>query len=153
MTSEPLTGAVLRAWLAAGLAGMLGLLIVYGAAKASALGAPLGLTELAIIVVLVFVLTGVGVGLSARVASNYGAMPWLSAYLGIAAGVVFWAIIEEVVFSRLGPYPVYEERNLFPLEIVFWCVVATIPIAAGVILVRVFSAKVRSSRQDSTNHI
>ena len=150
---ERLTGGVLRAWLAAGLAGMVGLLIVYGAAKAWAIGMPLGSTRFAIIVVLVFVLTGVGVGLSARAAPTYGIVPWLSAYTGIAAGVVFWAIMEEVVFSRLGPHPIYEQRSLFPIEIVLWCVVATIPLAVGVGLVRILSTRVGSSRQNSTDHI
>jgi hypothetical protein len=153
MMPKPLTGSVLRAWLVAGLVGMIGVLIVYGAAKAWAMGMPLNLTVFAIIVVLVFVLTGVSVGLSVRVAPAYGGMPWVAAYTGIAAGVVIWAIIEEVVFRRFGPYPIYEERSLFPLEMVFWCVVATIPLAGGVILVRRLSTKVGSSRQDSADHI
>jgi hypothetical protein len=112
-------------------------------------GMPLGLTGFAIVVVLVFVLTGVGVGFSARAAPTYGMMLWLSAYIGIAAGVVFWAIIEEVVFSRLGPHPIYEQRTLFPFEMVFWCIVATIPLAIGIGLVRILSTKIGSSRCES----
>jgi hypothetical protein len=57
------------------------------------------------------------------------------AYGGIAVGVIMWALmVEELVFRRLGHYPIYEEHNLFPFEIIIWWVYAAIPMVIGILL-------------------
>lgn len=57
-----------------------------------------------------------------------------AAYGGVAAGVFLWATVEDLVFSRFGKYPIYEEHNLFPFEIIMWWLVAAIPMMIGICL-------------------
>lgn len=54
-----------------------------------------------------------------------------AAYVGIAVGVITWVIVEESLFRRFGTYPIYEEHNLFPVEIVIKWMIAAIPIGIG----------------------
>jgi len=51
-------------------------------------------------------------------------------YLGIPVGVVIDVVIDAVLFSH--------GRNLFPIEIMILCVVAAIPVAAGMYIGRFF---------------
>jgi hypothetical protein len=61
----------------------------------------------------------------------------MATYAGIVAGVLVWALgVEELILKRVGAYPLYEEHSLFPIEVVVWCVGATIPILAGIALAR-----------------
>ena len=55
-----------------------------------------------------------------------------AAYGGIAAGVVMWAKVEDVVFRRFGTYPIYEDHNLWPAEIIIFWATAAIPMVIGI---------------------
>jgi len=82
-----------------------------------------------------FLLLGGVAGLRVAARPRTGGSAWRSAYGGIAVGVVLWAMLEDLVFRRFGTYPIYEEHNLFPVEIIMLWVVAAIPMAAGIGLV------------------
>jgi len=68
-------------------------------------------------------------------------------YVGIAAGVVVWLLIEELVFShmRTGLYPYHNELTMWPIDIIFWGILATIPtllgIASGISVRRMYAQK------------
>lgn len=90
-----------------------------------------------------FVVLGHGVGMRAAASTPADRNPAMLAgliaiYAGIAAGVIFWALgVEELILKRFGVYPLYEEHSLFPIEVVVYWVVATVPILAGFGLARV----------------
>jgi hypothetical protein len=50
---------------------------------------------------------------------------------GILAGVIIWLAVEELMFKRFGVFPVYEEHNLFPIEIIILWVLAAGPLILG----------------------
>jgi hypothetical protein len=58
----------------------------------------------------------------ARVAATYG---------GIAVGVIIWVFVEELILRHFAVYPIYEEHNLFPIEIVMLWVLAALPLLVG----------------------
>ena len=87
----------------------------------------------------VFLLLGLRLGIGAAASGQTGrwsaALTGLAAtYGGIAAGVVVWALVEELILRHFGVYPIYEEHNLFPIEIVMWWVMAALPLLAGTAL-------------------
>jgi hypothetical protein len=55
-------------------------------------------------------------------------------YVGIAIGVGVWLLIEELIFShiRTGLYPYHNELTMWPLDIIFWAILATIPTLLGI---------------------
>src|SRR5688572_16600443 len=84
----------------------------------------------------VFLLLGLRLGIGAAASGQTGR--WLAAltglaatYGGIAVGVIVWALVEELILSHFGVYPIYEEHSLFPIEIVMWWVMAALPLLAG----------------------
>ena len=92
--------------------------------------------ELLLVNCIPFFFLGILVGF--RIARHRSSRIWLAAfraagaaYGGIAVGVIIWVVVEESVFRRFGTYPIYEEHNLFPIEIVIKWVVAAIPIGIG----------------------
>ena len=52
-------------------------------------------------------------------------------YGGIAVGVIIWVFVEELILRHFGVYPIYEEHNLFPIEIVMLWLLAAIPLLVG----------------------
>jgi hypothetical protein len=79
---------------------------------------------------------GVVVGVMAR---RFGTPPiwhtvaggFAASLAGIAAAVLVWMALEETVFRRLGAYPLYEERTLFPVDVLMLWVFGSVPILAG----------------------
>ena len=87
----------------------------------------------------VFLLLGLRLGIDAAASGQTGrwsaALTGLAAtYGGIAAGVIVWALVEELILRHFGVYPIYEEHNLFPIEIVMWWLGAALPLLAGTAL-------------------
>jgi hypothetical protein len=94
-----------------------------------------GLITIGIMFFLVSAIAGWRVG--AFDASRRRAAAWRSVggiYVGIAAGVVVWLVIEELVFAhiRTGLYPYYNEPTMWPIDIIFWAILATIPTLLGI---------------------
>jgi hypothetical protein len=85
----------------------------------------------------VLFLSGMAIG---RMVSRTGLQrPWRlaatgfgAALIGIAAAVVGWTFLEDLVFSRLGPYPIYQERTLFPLDVAMLWVYGSPPLLLGI---------------------
>ena len=46
--------------------------------------------------------------------------------------MIIWVVVEETVFRRFGTYPIYEEHNLFPIEILIRWVASAIPMVIGI---------------------
>jgi hypothetical protein len=92
-------------------------------------------------VVLLFGACGVllGYGIIRRPRQNEsplatGFQALLGTWGGIAIGVVAWAlVVEEQIFRHIGDgiAPMYQEHNLFPIEIVMLCGLATLPSVLG----------------------
>jgi hypothetical protein len=77
-----------------------------------------------------FFVLGVFVGVRTSGASGRLA-PYFAVYLGLAGGVLLWTGLEEMVFRRFGDYLIYQSHDLFPIEIVLWCVNCYGTIGAG----------------------
>ena len=56
-----------------------------------------------------------------------------AALLGIAGGVVFWNWLEDLVFSRFGEYPIYQQRTLFPFDIALLWMFGSVPLMTGIV--------------------
>ena len=76
---------------------------------------------------------GIGAAASGQTRRWSAARTGLAAtYGGIAVGIIVWALlVEELILRHFGDYPIYEEHNLFPIEIVMWWVLAALPLLAG----------------------
>lgn len=73
-----------------------------------------------------------------RLVSRDGAMlrsaviTYAALLLGVALGVVFWNGLEDFVFSRLSA-ALYEERKLFPVDVILLWMLGWIPMLAGLV--------------------
>jgi H+/Cl- antiporter ClcA len=96
---------------------------------------PLGLMTIGILFFLVSAVAGWRVGAldpaHRRAAARHSVG---GIYVGIAAGVVVWLLIEELIFThiRTGLYPYYNAPTMWPIDIVFWAILATIPTLLGI---------------------
>jgi hypothetical protein len=54
--------------------------------------------------------------------------------VGITAGVALWQTMEDRIFKRFGTFPVYSEDTLIGLTIIYWWVLAAIPLVLGACL-------------------
>lgn len=61
-------------------------------------------------------------------ATGFGA-----ALIGVAVGVIFWNNLEDLVFSRFGDFPIYQERRLFPIDVALLWTFGSLPILAGIV--------------------
>jgi len=85
-----------------------------------------------------FMAIGLGIGSTVRRlrhprSSRLSAVGFGASLLGVAAAVVLWNLLEDVVFARVGTYPVYQERTLFPFDIALLWFFGSLPIIAGII--------------------
>ncbi len=109
---------------------------------------PVGLVTIGILFFLVSTTAGWRVGALEPTHSRAAAGHSIGGiYVGVAAGVVVWLLIEEFIFAhvRTGLYPYYNELTIWPLDIVFWAILATIPtltgVASGIGVRRMFAKK------------
>lgn len=130
--------------LSAFLTGMIAILVIYSLSKA---GLVLGLRRSGGVstwpfAFLTFLLAGVRMGWPLRASAWQGPQGiwqgslscFVAANAGIAVGVVGWAFLEERIFRHLGTgtYPIYEDHNLFPFEILAWWVIGAVPLLLGI---------------------
>jgi len=85
----------------------------------------------------VFLLAGYLIGVRLSVQRQSGDV-WPAGFVGLVAanggivsGVFIWIGVEELIFKRFGVFPVYEEHNLFPIEIIILWVLAAVPLIIG----------------------
>ena len=121
------------------LAGFLGCLLLFVLAKAGKVYEydPGRWPKVAIFLI-AFIGAGFVIGAVARRASDahaarLSAVGFGASLLGIAASSIFWMLVEEHLFSRLGASPIYEERVLFPIEIAILWFFGSLPIILGIV--------------------
>jgi hypothetical protein len=129
-----------RVLLKAFTSGAVACLALYGAMKAmTILEADIGRYPKLGFFVLLFVAGGLAVGRYVRRSGHsqtwrLAATAFGAALLGIAGGVVFWNTLEELVFRRVGDFPVYQERTLFPVDVALLWMFGSLPLLTGIII-------------------
>jgi hypothetical protein len=134
MAAAPSSRSTARAALNALLAGAAATVGLYAAMKiVRAYDLNLGQYGKLAISLTLFFLGGAAGGVTAgryEASLRSAAMAFGALLIGVAAGVVAWNALEDHVFSRFSP-ALYQERKLFPVDVMLMWMLGWAPLLAG----------------------